>query len=79
MVEFLNWTNLVFSRLNTRFEHSAPEHILAWGMENYGQGLAIGTSFGASGMALMDMALALQPDVDIFYIDPGYFFRRLKT
>lgn len=74
MVEFLNWTNLVFSRLNMRFEHSAPQHILGWGLENYGQGLTIGTSFGASGMALMDMALEIQPDVDIFYIDTGYFF-----
>ena len=71
---FLDWTHLVFSRLNARYEQGTAESILTWAIETFGTGLAIGTSFGASGLVLMDLALKIQPDVDIFYIDTGYFF-----
>lgn len=76
---FTEWTYLVFSRLNSRFEHGTAESILSWAIETFGTGLAIGTSFGASGLVLMDLALKIQPDVDIFYIDTGYFFPETQT
>jgi phosphoadenosine phosphosulfate reductase len=71
---FLQWTHLVFQRLDRRFEHGDAVDVLAWAIETFGTGLSLGTSFGASGIMLMDLALRLQPDVDIFYIDTGYFF-----
>lgn len=71
---FLQWTYLVFSRLNARYEQGSSASILAWAIDTFGTGLALGTSFGASGLVLMDMALKIQPDVDIFYIDTGFFF-----
>ena len=71
---FLQWTYLVFQRLDRRFEHGDAEGMLTWAIETFGSGLSVGTSFGASGIMLMDLALRLQPDVDIFYIDTGYFF-----
>jgi phosphoadenosine phosphosulfate reductase len=73
-VGFLQWTYTVFTRLNARFEHGSAQGTLAWAIETFGSGLSIGTSFGASGIVLMDLALKIQPDVDIFYIDTGYFF-----
>ena len=48
-------------------------------METFGNGLSIGTSFGASGIVLIDLALQVQPDVDIFYIDTGFFFPETLT
>jgi phosphoadenosine phosphosulfate reductase len=76
--DFLDWTHLVFSRLNNQFEHGTAEHILNWALETFGNGLSLGTSFGASGIVLMDLTLRLQPDVDIFYIDTGFFFPETK-
>lgn len=68
------WQLAFFSRLNHRLEHASAQEILQWAMEDFGQGLSIGTAFGASGMALIHMALGINPDVDIFYVDTGYFF-----
>jgi phosphoadenosine phosphosulfate reductase len=76
---FLQWSHLVFTRLNTRLEHDTAENIVTWAVENFGSGLAIGTSFGASGLVLMDLVLRVQPDADIFYIDTGYFFPETET
>jgi phosphoadenosine phosphosulfate reductase len=71
---FLTWTYTVFSRLNQRFETGAAEGLLTWAVETFGTGLSVGTSFGANGIVLMDLALQIQPDVDIFYVDTGFFF-----
>lgn len=71
---FRDWTHLVFSRLNQQFEHGSAQDILGWALETFGRGLTLGTSFGASGIVLMDITLRMQPDVDIFYIDTGFFF-----
>ncbi|RIK39128.1 MAG: phosphoadenylyl-sulfate reductase [Chloroflexi bacterium] len=68
------WTRLVFARLSQRYEHSSGSDLLAWAIETFGSGLSIGTGLGASGIVLMDLALAVNPEVDIFYIDTGYFF-----
>jgi len=68
------WQHTFLTRLNRRFESAPAEDILTWAITDFGTGLSIGTSFGASGMALMDIALRIDPDVDIFYVDTGYFF-----
>jgi phosphoadenosine phosphosulfate reductase len=69
-----DWTKLVFARLSNRFQHGSGIDLLGWAIETFGNGLSIGTGFGASGIVLMDLALQINPDVDIFYIDTGYFF-----
>lgn len=69
---FMEWAYLVFSRLNSRYEQGTAESVLSWAIETFGTGLAVGTSFGTSGLVLMDLAIKIQPDVDI--IDTGYFF-----
>ncbi|MEZ4730622.1 MAG: phosphoadenylyl-sulfate reductase [Caldilineaceae bacterium] len=71
---FLDWTRVVFARLSNRFDAAATTDLLRWSIQTFGTGLSIGTSFGASGLVLMDLALQIQPDVDIFYVDTGYFF-----
>jgi len=71
---FLDWTRVVFARLSNRFDAAATTDLLRWSIQTFGTGLSIGTSFGASGLVLMNLALQIQPDVDIFYVDTGYFF-----
>lgn len=72
--DFQRWQLAFLSRLNQRFEQAPAEEILGWAVNNFGDGLALSTAFGASGMVLMDLALQVDPAVDIFFIDTGYFF-----
>src|SRR4051812_10201554 len=72
--DLLSWANLVFGRINKRFERGEASDVLAWASETFGSGLSIGTSFGTSGLVMMDLALRQNPEVDIFYIDTGFFF-----
>ncbi len=68
------WHTALLDGLNRRFEDAPAQEIVAWALETLGDGLSISTAFGASGMVLIHMALSLDPYVDIFYIDTGYFF-----
>ncbi len=68
------WRLASLSQLNRCLEQKSAEEILQWSIENFGEGFSIGTAFGASGMALTDMAVRINPEVDIFYVDTGYFF-----
>lgn len=68
------WIAQVQRDLNGELENAPPQEILRWGIATYRSGFSIGTAFGASGMALIDMALDIDADVDIFYIDTGFFF-----
>ena len=53
-------------------ESAAAEEVVAWGLERFGDRIAISTSFQASGMALLDMAARLsQGKVRVFTLDTG--------
>ncbi|MCC6381558.1 MAG: phosphoadenylyl-sulfate reductase [Dehalococcoidia bacterium] len=61
--------------LNDRFESASPHEIVAWAVETFGEGLAVGASFGgASGMAILHMVATLKPDVHVFVLDTSYLF-----
>ncbi len=62
-------------RLNQRFEAESPESIAGWAVDTFGDGLAVGASFGgASGMALLHMVASRKPNVFVFVIDTDYLF-----
>jgi phosphoadenosine phosphosulfate reductase len=69
-----DWTQLVFARLSHRHQHSDGVDLLEWAIQTFGSGLSLGTGLGASGIVLVDLAMQINPEVDIFYIDTGYFF-----
>ena len=51
---------------------AAAEDILRWGLEEFGQGIAICTSFQATGSVIVDMAAKLVGDrAQVFSIDTG--------
>jgi len=58
------------------FEDAAPAYVVRWALQRFGRGrVAIACSFGGpSGMALIDMAIAIDPKVTIVYIDTGVLF-----
>jgi phosphoadenosine phosphosulfate reductase len=52
-------------------ETASAERVLRWGLETFGDRIAVCTSFQAEGMVILDMAARLRPDVRVFTIDTG--------
>ncbi len=58
-----------------RFARADPQTILRWATETFGARLGIACSFGGiSGMAIVDMAVKIQPDVRVYYTDTEFLF-----
>lgn len=57
-----------------RLARATPEETLRWAFEEYGSGLAIATGFGAEGVALIDMAVKITPNPNVFFLDTAFLF-----
>jgi thioredoxin-dependent adenylylsulfate APS reductase len=57
--------------LSIAFEGEEPQAVVAWGIERFGSGIAISTSFQIDSVVLIDMAYALDPTVAVFSVDTG--------
>jgi phosphoadenosine phosphosulfate reductase len=55
-------------------EGTGPGEALEWAFNKFGDGVTIATGFGAEGVALIDMAVALNPRADVFFLDTGFLF-----
>ncbi|TAK64990.1 MAG: phosphoadenylyl-sulfate reductase [Dehalococcoidia bacterium] len=56
-------------------EAATPQEILAWAAQRYQPGLALACSFGGpSGMVLLDMVMAIDRSVEVFYLDTDFLF-----
>jgi phosphoadenosine phosphosulfate reductase len=56
-------------------EAATPQEILAWAARRYQPGLALACSFGGpSGMVLLDMVIAIDRSVEVFYLDTDFLF-----
>ena len=61
--------------LNESLAGKAPQQIIAWANSEFGRDLTLACSFGGvSGMVLLDMAVKINPALDIFYLDTGFLF-----
>jgi phosphoadenosine phosphosulfate reductase len=61
--------------LNSRLLDKAPQQIIAWAVQEFGPDLTLACSFGGvSGMVLLDMAVKINPGLDVFYLDTGFLF-----
>jgi phosphoadenosine phosphosulfate reductase len=55
-------------------ENWKPEQVLSWAFATYGDDLAIATGMGVEGMALLDIALKINPDAKVFTGDTDFLF-----
>lgn len=67
-----------------RFTWPAPsataEEVLRWGIEEFGSGLGISTSFQATGSVILDMAVKLAgTDLQVFTLDTGRLHEETYT
>jgi phosphoadenosine phosphosulfate reductase len=51
-----------------------PEQVLAWAFATYGENIAIATGFGVEGMALIDIASRVNPELKVFTGDTEFLF-----
>jgi phosphoadenosine phosphosulfate reductase len=57
--------------LSVEFEGEEPEVVLEWALEHFSPRIGISTAFQIDGVALIDMAYAIDPEVRIFSVDTG--------
>ena len=57
--------------LSVEFEGEEPEALLEWALERFSPRIAISTAFQNDGVALLDMAYKIDPEVRIFSVDTG--------
>lgn len=61
-------------KLNTTFEKTHPEEILAWAVEAFWPDVATSSSFQTQGVPLLHMISRVRPDLPIIFLDTGYHF-----
>lgn len=54
-----------------RLENTSAPELLEWAIGEYGDALAISTSFQTGGMVILDMAARISPQVRVFTLDTG--------
>ena len=54
-----------------RFEHATAEELLAWALDTFHPRMAISAAGGVDGLAIVDMAWRINPDVRVFTLDTG--------
>ena len=63
-----------FSHLNNYFEEQSLDHLLSWSLATFGDGVAQVTSFGPTGMVILDTLAKLSPGIRIITLDPHFLF-----
>ncbi len=57
--------------LSVEFEGEEPQTVLAWAIERFSPRIAISTAFQLDGIAVLDMAYELDPEIEVFSVDTG--------
>src|ERR1700681_4481065 len=58
--------------LSVEYDDHEPQEVIEWALERFARDrVAICTSFQADGMAILDMAWRIRPDVRVFTVDTG--------
>ena len=57
-----------------RLETAAPEQIIRWAVERFGDRLTMGTAFGPEGMVILHWLGQICPQTHVFNLETGYQF-----
>lgn len=58
-----------------QLDQASPEETLRWAFDEFGGDVTIATGFGMEGVALIDMAVRINPRLDVFFLDTAFLFR----
>jgi phosphoadenosine phosphosulfate reductase len=68
-----------FSELNHHFEQCPPDDLLAWTLTTFEHKFALVTSFGPTGMVILDRLAKLSPGFRVITIDTDFLFKETYT
>src|SRR5712691_9274121 len=57
--------------INAMFERSGPEKLLQWGIETFGDEIALCSAFGPEGIVLLHILSEMKERVRVFTLDTG--------
>jgi phosphoadenosine phosphosulfate reductase len=70
----VNLVPMNYDEIRIVAESWKPEEVLAWGVERFGDSIALASSFGAEDVVLIDMAARVQPRFRVFTLDTDFLF-----
>ena len=68
----VDYTDAELAELNDEFERLPASKIIQWGVDNFGHHLAMSASMTDS--VLIDLAVSIDPAIEVIFIDTGYHF-----
>jgi phosphoadenosine phosphosulfate reductase len=63
-----------FDEIQILAEPWKPEEVLGWGLERFGDAIALASSFGAEDVVLIDMAARVRSHFQVFTLDTDFLF-----
>jgi len=63
--------DLEIGEIAVELDDRDPQEVIAWGLETFGDRVAVVTALQAEGMAVLDMAARIRPDVRAITVDTG--------
>ena len=57
--------------LSVEFEGEEPQTVIEWAIERFAPRIGISTAFQIDGIAVLDMAYEVDPDIQVFSVDTG--------
>jgi phosphoadenosine phosphosulfate reductase len=57
--------------LSVEFEGEEPETVIEWAIERFSPRIGVSTAFQIDGVAIIDMAYKIDPEITIFSVDTG--------
>src|SRR5438093_6770980 len=57
--------------LSVEFEGEEPETVLEWAIERFSPRIGVSTAFQIDGVAIIDMAYRIDPEIRVFSVDTG--------
>ncbi|MEM9368554.1 MAG: phosphoadenylyl-sulfate reductase [Planctomycetota bacterium] len=58
-----------------KFIGLSAEHLLRWSVDEFGDSLAVSTSFGIQSSVTLHLATQVKPDIQVIWVDTGYLPR----
>lgn len=66
--------NIDYETINRHFEHRSLDDLLSWGLSTFGRKMALVTSFGPTGMVILDHLANLCPGARVITVDTDFLF-----
>lgn len=71
IAERVTFDDLEIGEIALEYDDQEPEEVIEWALSTFGDRIAIVTAMQADGMAILDMAARIRPDVRVITVDTG--------